>query len=161
MSIFPELLKYLEEAREVAPENAVFMIDERFRKPAMTTNGWANANLRTHLVRLIKRAGLKTWPRLFHSLRASRETELVARYPIHVVAHWLGNTPEIAMRHYLQVTETDYANAAAGLDGLYHEPKPSANSSAVFAQKTAQHESAGSSTDSQTANCKLQTASCY
>ena len=151
MPIFPELLKYLAEAREAAPENAVFVIDERFRKPAITPNGWANANLRTHLVRLINRAGLKTWPRLFHSLRVSRETELVARYPIHVVAHWLGNTPEIAMRHYLQVTETDYANAAAGLDGLHPESKPSANSSAVFAQKAAQHASAGFSTDSQTA----------
>jgi len=37
----------------------------------------------------------------------------VARFPIHVVAHWLGNTPEIAIRHYLQVTQADYAKAAA------------------------------------------------
>jgi hypothetical protein len=42
---------------------------------------------------------------------ASRETELVKHHPIHVVAAWLGNTPTIATRHYLQVTDADFEQA--------------------------------------------------
>ena len=33
-------------------------------------------------------------------------------YPLHVVTNWLGNTPRIALRHYLQVTDADFAQAA-------------------------------------------------
>ncbi|MEE3371972.1 MAG: hypothetical protein VX346_21750, partial [Planctomycetota bacterium] len=44
--------------------------------------------------------------------RASRETELAHDYPLHVVTNWLGNTPRIALRHYLQVTDADFAQAA-------------------------------------------------
>ena len=40
--------------------------------------------------------------------RSSRETELAAEYPLHVVTAWLGNTPKIAMKHYLMVTDSDY-----------------------------------------------------
>src|SRR5262249_13925276 len=50
---------------------------------------------------------------LFHNLRASRETELAAEYPIHVVCEWIGNTERIAAKHYLQVTD-DYFERAAG-----------------------------------------------
>ena len=59
----------------------------------------------------MKRAGLEPWPRLFHNLRASRETELAEQFPLHVVTAWLGNTPRIAMKHYLQVTESDFTKA--------------------------------------------------
>jgi len=55
---------------------------------------------------------------LFHNLRASRETELAERFPIHVVVAWLGNTPEIARRHYLQVTDHHFEQA------LTPEPGP-------------------------------------
>ena len=58
--------------------------------------------------------GLKPWPRLFHAMRASRETELAKDDPIHVVTAWLGNTPRIAMKHYLQVTDDDFERAAQG-----------------------------------------------
>lgn len=146
MPLFPELRPYLEKAKANAGEDDVYVVDERYRKPAMTANGWANANLRTHFLRLLKRAGVEPWPRLFHNLRASRETELVAKFPIHVVAHWLGNTPAIAMKHYLRVTETDFANAAAGNSATESNTKSGAKSGAVLAQKQAQQASAGEST---------------
>lgn len=57
---------------------------------------------------------MEPWPRLFHNLRASRETELAADHPIHVVTAWLGNTPAFAMKHYLQVTDSDFDKAAGG-----------------------------------------------
>ena len=71
-----------------------------------------NANLRTQLTRIIRRAGLAPWPRLFHNLRSSRQTELEERFPTHVVCRWLGNSPRIASKHYLQVREADFQKAA-------------------------------------------------
>jgi integrase len=70
------------------------------------------ANWRTQMTRLIKRAKLVAWPRLFQNLRASRETELAAEYPLHVAAAWIGNGALVAARHYLTVREEDMARAA-------------------------------------------------
>ena len=67
------------------------------------------------MFRIIRRAGLKPWPKLFHNLRASRETELAADFPIHVVCAWIGNSALIAAKHYLQVTD-DYFERAAKSD---------------------------------------------
>ncbi|WP_391524847.1 tyrosine-type recombinase/integrase [Lacipirellula limnantheis] len=109
--LFPELRKLLAESFDLAPVGAVYVVDERFRKSAMGPAGWMNPNLRTHFTRIVERAGLKPWPRLFHNLRASRETELVERYPLQVVTDWLGNTPKVAMRHYLMTTDEHFAAA--------------------------------------------------
>lgn len=49
-------------------------------------------------------------------------------HPIHVVTAWLGNTPSVAMKHYLQVVEDDFQRAN-GSD---------AQSSAPVAQNRAQ-----------------------
>lgn len=103
--IFPELRRYLEECFELAEEGAVHVIT-RYRD--------SNANLRTTFTKIIKRAGEKPWPKLFHNLRASRETELAAEYPIHVVCEWIGNTAAIAAKHYLTVREEDYQRATKG-----------------------------------------------
>ena len=101
--IFPELRPYLEGCFELAEEGAVHVIT-RYRD--------SNANLRTTFTKIIRRAGEKPWPKLFHNLRASRETELAADYPIHVVCQWIGNTAAIAAKHYLTVREEDYERAA-------------------------------------------------
>jgi hypothetical protein len=74
--------------------------------------GWKNANLRSEMTRLLRRAGVSGWPRLFHSMRASRQTELQRDFPLHVVCSWLGNSPRIAQQSYLLVTEDDFARAA-------------------------------------------------
>jgi len=73
--------------------------------------GWKNANLRTTFQKIVKRAGITPWPRLFQNLRASRETELVRSYAVHVVTEWLGNTPKVAMKHYLMTTDDDFEAA--------------------------------------------------
>jgi hypothetical protein len=77
--LFPELREILDEAFDLAPDGAVYVVDEKFRKSAMGPAGWMNANLRTTFEKIVKRAGLTQWPRLFHNLRASRETELVEK----------------------------------------------------------------------------------
>jgi hypothetical protein len=72
------------------------------------------SNLGTQAKRIIKRAGLTPWPRIFHNLRASCETDLVKNHPLHVACAWIGNSEIIAKKHYLQVTDEDYARAASG-----------------------------------------------
>ena len=70
-----------------------------------------NANLRTQLLRIMKRAGVERWERLFQNLRSSRETELVKEHPEYVVVAWMGNSTTIARKHYFQVTEADFEQA--------------------------------------------------
>jgi hypothetical protein len=61
--------------------------------------------------RIVKRGGLTPWPKLFQNMRATRETELAQRFPIHVVTEWIGNSKAIAVKHYLRVTDADYETA--------------------------------------------------
>lgn len=103
--IFPELRPHLEGCFELAKEGAIYVIN-RYRD--------TNANLRTTFTKIIRKAGEKPWPKLFHNLRASRETELAADFPIHVVCDWIGNTAAIAAKHYLTVREEDYQRATQG-----------------------------------------------
>jgi hypothetical protein len=72
---------------------------------------WQALNLRQQLQRMIERAGLPAWPRLWHQLRASAQTDLASRLPQHVVCAWLGNTQSVAMAHYLQVNDGHFASA--------------------------------------------------
>ncbi len=88
--MFPELRPYLDDAFEQASEGAHYVVT-RYRT--------ANANLRTQLLRIIRRAGVGTWERVFHNLRASRQTELEDSFPSHVLANWLGASPTIARKH--------------------------------------------------------------
>ena len=56
--------------------------------------------------------GPAPWPKLFRNLRSTRETELVQEFPIHVVCKWIGNSTQIASKHYLQITENHFAEAS-------------------------------------------------
>lgn len=103
--IFKELRPYLEECFELAGEGAQFVIT-RYRDPS--------CNLRTTFLKIIQRAGEKPWPKLFHNLRASRQTELSQEFPLHVVCHWLGNSAPVAAKHYLTILDANYARAAGG-----------------------------------------------
>jgi hypothetical protein len=62
-------------------------------------------------MKILKRAGVAPWPKLFHNLRASLETDLMQNHPIHVVTAWIGNTPSIALGHYLQTLDSDFEKA--------------------------------------------------
>ena len=101
--IFPELRPLLEDAYELAEDGAEYVIT-RYRDTSQ--------NLRTPLERIIKRAGLKPWDKLFHNLRSTRETELMESFPAHVVCAWIGNTQAVAQKHYLQVTDDHFARAS-------------------------------------------------
>jgi len=123
--LFDELRPYLDEAYALAPDGAVYVVDEHFRKRAQGRNGWRNVNLRTTFQKIIERAGLTAWPRIFHNLRSSRQTELAQRHPSYVVCEWLGNSEDIARAHYLQVTEEHFARECSALQkALQHESEP-------------------------------------
>ena len=62
--------------------------------------------------RIIRRAGLTPWPKLFQNLRSTRETELAEEFPTHVVCDWIGNSQAVAAKHYLQTTDEHVARAA-------------------------------------------------
>lgn len=109
--LFPSVRPYLEAAWDDAPEGAEYVIPEEYRRRTQGPAGWANANLRTTFEKVIRRAGLEPWPRLWHSMRASCETDLARQFPLAVVAKWLGNTQAVAMRHYVDVTDADFERA--------------------------------------------------
>jgi integrase len=79
--------------------------------------GRPGANLRTTAEKIIGRASVATWPRLYQNLRASCETDWVQAFPAHVVAKWLGHSPMIAAQHYLQVRDAHFRDAIEGGSG--------------------------------------------
>jgi integrase len=102
--LFPELRPYLEQVWDQAEPGAEYVVT-RYRD--------TNANLRTQLLRIIRRAGLKPWPKLFQNMRSTRQTELEESFPSHVVCAWIGNSRAVAAKHYLQVTDDHYRRAIA------------------------------------------------
>lgn len=151
--LFPELRPILEECFELA----VYVVDERMRASAQGKAGWRNCNLRTTFKKIVQRAGLAIWPRIFHNLRSSRQTELAERFPSHVVCSWLGNSEDIARKHYYQTTDAHFAEAMAPPIGS--SIKSGAESGALMAQNEAQQERAGRSTKSHVRAPSLQNAS--
>ncbi len=101
---FPEIVPHLQEAWDAAPEGAEMVI-QKYR---------ATQNLRMPFQDIVARAGVEVWGKPFQNLRATRETELVREFPLHVVCSWLGNTAAVAKAHYLSVTDTDFEKAAGG-----------------------------------------------
>jgi len=100
--LFSELRPHLLAAFDEAGEGEEYVIT-RYRD--------ANANLRTQLHRIIKRAGLEPWPKTFQNLRSTRETELAEDFPMHVVCKWIGNSEPVAAAHYLQLTDEHFERA--------------------------------------------------
>lgn len=129
--LFPEIREHLQAVFDAAPIGAVNVI----------VGYEEGANLNTQLRRIIRRAGVTPWPRTWHNLRASRQTELAATFPLHTVCAWIGNTKAIAAGHYLQVTDADWTRAVG-------EQKSGAKSGAPTTQNAAQHPTASDCTDS-------------
>ena len=127
--LFPELRPYLEEAWELAEPGTEWIIT-RYRD--------SNANLRTQLNRIIAKAGLTVWPKLFQNLQSTRETELAQRYPLHVVCKWLGNSQPVAARHYLQVTDAHFEQAIRDGAGAVQNPVQQAHANPCNLKKPQQ-----------------------
>lgn len=97
--LFPELSPYLARAFDAAQPGVENVIQ--------------NKSVASRLKRAIERSGVERWPRIYHNMRATRQTELTETYPEHVVCAWLGNSPNTAKAHYLQVTDEHFQTASA------------------------------------------------
>ncbi len=103
MPLFPEVRTALEELM-IEPDGSDYVIKNQRQG--------TDTNLRTTLEKIIIKAKIEPWQKPFQNLRSSRETELAHEYPVHVVTKCLGNSPKVAMAHYLQVRDTDFAKAS-------------------------------------------------
>lgn len=115
--IFPEILGPLQDVFDQAEVGEVFVL------PMLQDR--TGAALRKPMEKAVKAAGLQQWPRMWHNLRATRQTELEDNFPTHVVCSWIGNSPGIAQQHYLQTTEDHFAAAI-------RSPEPVVQSGLVF-----------------------------
>ena len=111
--LFPELVQPLTEAFDAAPDGAVFVVT-RHRSQADSPEGWRNSNLRTRFSKMVKRAGLAPWPKPFHAMRASCETDLLEKHPLQAVARWMGHSPKVAVANYLRVRDEHFDQATNG-----------------------------------------------
>ncbi len=106
--IVPRLREILADARDAAEDGAQFVVPMA---------GRPGANLRTTAEKIIARASVEAWPRLFQNLRASCETDWVQTFPAHVAAKWLGHSPTIAAQHYLMLRDSHFRDAIEGGGG--------------------------------------------
>ena len=109
--MFGEVYDVLLALHTAAEVGQVYVI-ERARTDGMDTN-W-----RTQFERYIERAGIVPWPKLFHGLRASFETDLAQNEPVHVFAAITGHTAKIALQHYTVVQQSDFDRVLAHNDVL-------------------------------------------
>ena len=116
--IFARLRPHFDDAWELAPAGPEFVVSgpqaDGYRAAVSGPSSWAGCNMRETFIKLIRRAGLLPWPRVFHNLRASCETDLMKEHPIHVVAARVGNTPKIAVSHCLQRLDGNFEKAVKG-----------------------------------------------
>ncbi|MHC4961557.1 MAG: tyrosine-type recombinase/integrase [Planctomycetota bacterium] len=102
--MFPELQPLFQDAFDEAKEGDIYCIT-RYRE---------GSNLGPQMRRIIKRAGFMPWPKTFQNCRSTRETELfkMTGGNVKAVCSWIGNSPQVAMTHYAQLTEADIKEAA-------------------------------------------------
>ena len=81
-------------------KNYEFVIN-RYRDP--------KTNLGTRFKDAAVAASLGKIPRRFDNMRASRSTEIDKEFGPKKESVWIGHTPETAHKHYLMVTENDFA----------------------------------------------------
>lgn len=130
--ICPQLMQLLEEHFEQAPKGAVALF------PDVTPS----TNLGTTMRKIIVRAGLVPWVRLFDNARASCENDWAEELPAHVVEKWMGHTGAVARKHYLRAQEHHFKAVVDG-GGV------SAPESAQAGDRGAQHNSAENRSRSQ------------
>ncbi len=100
--LFPEVRQAFMDYFESLPEGSPALIfgDVKFK------------SLRRKFQRALDRAGIPAWEKFFQNMRSTRETELAEKYPLQDVTAWLGNSPAVAQKHYLQVKSTNFQLAS-------------------------------------------------
>jgi len=100
--IAPELLPILRSSFDKAAEGEVYVVI-----------GVTHPNVWRDFRVICKHAGVKTYAKWCHTLRKNREGDWnAAGFPFHVVADWMGHSPEVARQHYLRVDEHNMSAAS-------------------------------------------------
>lgn len=102
--IFPEIADLLMTQAETVPPGTVYVF------PILRNH----TNTAVTARKFVVAAGRKDWPRFWNSLRASRETDLMDSVGLRRACAWIGNSPEIAIKHYALMRKTDYIDAGKG-----------------------------------------------
>ncbi len=100
--LFPEVRQAFMDYFESLPEGA----------PALVFGNMKFTSLRDKFKPFLRRAGIPFWEKFFQNMRSTRETELADKYPLQDVTAWLGNSPAIAQKHYLQVKNSNFQVAS-------------------------------------------------
>lgn len=74
-------------------------------------------NVGTTARKLVLRADVRPWPRMFQNLRSSCQTDFAAKFPLHVACAWIGNSETVANDHYLQVSDEFFVAATSAASG--------------------------------------------
>lgn len=122
--IVPEVMELLEQQFEAVPDGAEFVLPdvakaERSKYPHRIT-------------RIVNTLKLERWPRLMHSMRASRQTDWNEVFPAHITAAWMGNSPVIGDRHYNRMLDAHFdaatnptQNPTQSVSATPRQPSPS------------------------------------
>ena len=108
--MFSGILPLLEAVYEQAePGGSPFVIARRRGKFDKLKDG-RNTNLGALFKKYILRAGEETWPKPFHAMRASFETDLLNDGTVkpHTIARWLGHSIQIALKHYARIKDCEF-----------------------------------------------------
>jgi hypothetical protein len=94
--LFPEIMAALPAAGE---------------DPLPTVRHLSHAAITSRLQACATKAGVENWEAPWHSMRASRETELIASFGLATAAKWIGNSEKVAMANYALVPDSDWVRA--------------------------------------------------
>jgi integrase len=129
--LFPELRFYLSKLFDEAEPGSIYVFNQ-LRPLLVKPNGTRNVNLRTQLIRMIVRAGLKPWPKVWQNLRRACAVDLVQEYPANLAYEWLGHSEAINRLFYFRATPQmiERATQHVRLPSLFAPPqKAEANTS--------------------------------
>jgi hypothetical protein len=126
-----ELQPILMRLFERAKEGAVEMVPQAHVSHAALYRG---------MDRIIRRAALTPWPKVFNNLRASCATDWASEIPLAGSSRWLGHSPAIAAKHYLQPNDRHFKAVTGSGAWVASAPvKNGADSGALGRQREVQN----------------------
>lgn len=112
--LFPEVEEAFQEYFEDFPAGGPrFLFSNSHLLPAQFRVIVTTQGLTSRLKKIVRQAGISLWPKPFQNLRSTRETELINYFgfPIQEVTKWLGNSPAVAVKHYIQTSPAIFRQA--------------------------------------------------
>lgn len=80
-------------------------------EPLPTIASLSHSGITNRFQDAVRKAGIEPWDVPWHSMRASRETELITAFGLSTAAKWIGNSEKVAMASYAIIPDSDWAKA--------------------------------------------------